>query len=170
MSACTSDFVSSKVTTAVLVLSETATLVTPGTAARLSFTTCGQAAQYQFRTASVTVVSPAKAGAASPPSARVIATSILVMGRFLSRFQDQWLNSLCSADLYLNDSALQLSVTDHLVSDAFVLIKSIVFDPNSFGPPNNDSTITTMKNKPPPGPLFSCSSVDQVSYTRAKEY
>src|ERR1700730_1195526 len=90
MSAFTSAFVSSKVTTAVLVLSETATLVTPGTAARLSFTTCGQALQYQFRTASVTVVSPAKAGAASTPSARVIATSILVMGRFLSRFQDQW--------------------------------------------------------------------------------
>src|ERR1700737_2583306 len=109
MSACTSAFVSSKVTTAVLVLSETATLVTPGTAARLSFTTCGQAAQYQFRTASVTVVSPAKAGAASPPSARVIATSSLVMGRFL------FPSSLSSAGVYLNDSALQLSVTDHLV-------------------------------------------------------
>src|ERR1700719_1058791 len=90
MSACTSAFVSSKVTTAVLVLSETATFVTPGTAARLSFTTCGQAAQYQFRTASVTVISPAKAGAATTPSARAIATSILVMGRFLSRFEDQW--------------------------------------------------------------------------------
>src|SRR5450759_4303715 len=90
MSVFTSAFVSSKVTAAVLVLSETATLVTPGTAARLSFTTCGQAAQYQFRTASVTVVSPATAGAASTPSARVIATSILVMGRFLSRFEDQW--------------------------------------------------------------------------------
>src|SRR6202011_4031546 len=120
MSAFTSAFVSSKVTTAVLVLSETATLVTPGTAARLSFTTCGQAAQYQFRTASVTVVSPAKAGAASPPSARVIATSILVMVRYFS------LVLFTSADLYLNDSALQLSVTDHLVSGGFVLIKSIV--------------------------------------------
>src|SRR5580704_8855714 len=110
MSACTSAFVSSNVTTAVLVLSETATLVTPGTAARLSFTTCGQAAQYQFRTASVTVVSPAKAGAASTPSARVIATS-LVIGWFL------FPSSLSSAGLYLNDSALQLSVTDHVSSD-----------------------------------------------------
>ena len=36
--------------------------------------------------------------------------------------------------LYLNDSALQLSVTDHVVSDGFVLIKSIVLDPNCFGP------------------------------------
>ena len=58
--------------------------------------------------------------------------------------------------LDLNDSALQLSVTDHVVSDGFVLIKSIVLDPNCFGPPNNDFTITTMNNKPPPGPLFSC--------------
>src|ERR1700674_662 len=90
MSVCTSALVSSKVTTAVLVLSETATLVTPGTATRLCFTICGQAPQYQFRTASVTVVSPAKAGAASTPSARVIATSSLVMGWFLSRFEDQW--------------------------------------------------------------------------------
>src|ERR1700732_704721 len=107
MSACSSAFVATKVTTAVLVLSETATLVTPGTAARLSFTSCGQAAQYQFRTASVTVVSPAKAGAAaSATSARVIATSILVMGRFL------FPSSHSSADPYLNDSALQLSVTD----------------------------------------------------------
>src|SRR3984893_16524393 len=163
MSACTSDFVSSKVTTAVLVLSETATLVTPGTAARLSFTTCGQAAQYQFRTASVTVVSPAKAGAASTPSARVIATSILVMGRFL------FPSSLSSAELYLNDSALQLSVADHVFSDGFVLIKSIVLDPN-FLPPNNDSPIAKIQKKDPPGPLFSCSSVDQVSYTRSKEY
>jgi len=32
--------------------------------------TCGQAAQYQFRTARVTVVSPARAGEASAPSAR----------------------------------------------------------------------------------------------------
>src|ERR1700730_7017616 len=90
MSVFTSAFVSSKVTTAVLFLSETATLVTPETAARLCFMTCGQAAQYQFRTASVTVVSPAKAGAARPPRAMVIATSILVMGRFLSRFEDHW--------------------------------------------------------------------------------
>ena len=46
--------------------------------------------------------------------------------------------SLSSGDLYLNDSALQLSVTDHVFSDGFVLIKSIFLDPN-FGPPNNDS-------------------------------
>jgi hypothetical protein len=31
----------------------------------------------------------AKAGAASPPTARVIATSSLVMDRFISRFEDQ---------------------------------------------------------------------------------
>jgi hypothetical protein len=31
------------------------------------------------------------------------------------------ISSLSSADLYLNDSALQLSVTDHAASDAFVL-------------------------------------------------
>ena len=43
----------------------------------------GQAEQYQFRTASVTVVSPAKAGAASTPSVRVIATSIMIMDRFV---------------------------------------------------------------------------------------
>src|ERR1700730_757813 len=162
MSACTSAFVSSKVTTAVLVLSETATLVTPGTAARLSFTTCGQAAQYQFRTASVTVVSPAQAGAASTPSARVIATSILVMGRFL-------FPSSFPPPTYLNDSALQLAVTDHVFSDGFVLIKSIVLDPN-FLPPNNESPIAKIQKKDPPGPLFSCSSVDQVSYARSKEY
>ena len=52
-------------------------------------------------------------------------------------------SSLSSGDLYLNDSALQLSVTDHVVSDAFVLIKSIVLDPNFFGP-NNDSAIAKM--------------------------
>jgi hypothetical protein len=51
--------------------------------------TWGHAAQYQFRTARVTVVSPARAGEASPPSARVIETSILVRGRFISRFVDQ---------------------------------------------------------------------------------
>jgi hypothetical protein len=77
-------FVSSKVTEAVLVLSETVTLMTPGTAARLCFMTCGHAAQYQFRTARVTVVSPARAGEASAPSARVIETSILVVGRFFT--------------------------------------------------------------------------------------
>ena len=69
----------------------------------------------------------------------------------------------------LNGSALQLSVTDHLVSDGFVLIKSIVLDPN-FLPPNNDSPIAKIQKKDPPGPLSSCSSVDQVSYTRSKEY
>jgi len=47
-------------------------------------------------------------------------------------------------DLYLNDSALQLSVTDHVGSDGFVLIKSIVLDPNVL-PPNNDSPIAKMK-------------------------
>src|ERR1700730_2117351 len=114
MGAFTSAFASSKVTTAVLVLSETATLVTPGTAARLSFTTCGQAAQYQFRTASVTVVSPAKAGAAS---ARVTATSILVMAGSFHELRISDARRSNSGDLYLNDSALQLSVTDHIFSD-----------------------------------------------------
>src|SRR5262249_53893720 len=63
--------------------------MTPGTAARLRFMTRGQAPQYQFRTASFTVVSPAKAAAASTPAARVIETSVLVIGGFLSRFEDQ---------------------------------------------------------------------------------
>jgi hypothetical protein len=44
---------------------------------------------------------------------------------------------LSSSDHYLNDSALQLSATDHVVSDAFVLIKSIFVDAN-FGPPNTN--------------------------------
>jgi len=46
--------------------------------------TCGQAAQYQFRTARVTVVSLARAVEANAPSARVIETSILVTGRFFT--------------------------------------------------------------------------------------
>jgi hypothetical protein len=58
--------------------------MTPGTAARLCFMTCGQAAQYQFRTARVTVVSLARAVEANAPSARVIETSILVTGRFFT--------------------------------------------------------------------------------------
>src|ERR1700730_1241875 len=78
-------------------------------------------------------------------------------------------SSLSSAALYLNDSALQLSVTDHVFSDGLVLIKSIVLDPN-FGPPNNDSPSAKIQKKDPPGPFASCSSVDQVSYTRSKEY
>jgi hypothetical protein len=46
--------------------------------------TCGHAAQYQLRTARVTVVSPAKVGEASAPSARIIETSVLLMGRFFT--------------------------------------------------------------------------------------
>ena len=49
----------------------------------------GQAEQYQFRTASGTVVSPAKTGAASTPSVRVIATRIIIMKRLPSRFEDR---------------------------------------------------------------------------------
>ncbi|MCI0599135.1 MAG: hypothetical protein L0Y60_06395 [Beijerinckiaceae bacterium] len=46
--------------------------------------TCGHAAQYQLRTARVTVVSPAMAGGASAPSAKIIETSVLAMGRFFT--------------------------------------------------------------------------------------
>jgi hypothetical protein len=48
------------VTVAVLSLKEISTWLTPGTAARLPFTMCGQAERVMFSTASVTVFSAAK--------------------------------------------------------------------------------------------------------------
>jgi hypothetical protein len=47
-----------------------------------------------------------------------------------------------------------LSATDHVVSEAFVLIKSIFLDPN-FEPPNNDSPNAKIQKKDPPGPFAS---------------
>src|SRR5262245_55275446 len=56
-----SALLSSNVTIAVLSLSETSALATPGTASRLFLTTNGQSAQYIFFTANVTVLSAARA-------------------------------------------------------------------------------------------------------------
>src|SRR6266481_192521 len=61
INAGTAVLASSKVTTAVLSAYETATSATPGTACRADFTVIGQAEQYMFWTARVTVVSPASA-------------------------------------------------------------------------------------------------------------
>src|SRR6266481_3464906 len=61
INAGTAVLASSKVTTAVLSAYETATSATPGTAWRADFTVIGQAEQYMFRTARVTVCTPASA-------------------------------------------------------------------------------------------------------------
>jgi hypothetical protein len=64
---------SSYVTVAVLCSKEITTSLTPGTAARLPFTICGQAEQVMFSTESVTVFSAAKAAVLSRRIAEVAA-------------------------------------------------------------------------------------------------
>src|SRR5258706_2751195 len=75
---------------AVFSLKDTATFFTPGTACRLACTVCGQAAQYMFSTASVTVFSPAKAtGEASTAPPNVRDAKSFNMGSLHSRVEKQ---------------------------------------------------------------------------------